>query len=251
MLDNFSRQAKLYAKYRPSYPDELYDFILGHLQHQQTAWDCGTGSGQVASQLADHFEHVFASDISEGQLRHAPQKPNIEYLKVPAEDSGLPENSCDLITVAQAIHWFDFDGFYAEVKRTAKKDALLAVIGYGIVQTNEQLNPLIDKFYNYAFGCYFNDNRRYVDEHYQKIPFPFEEIDTPEFSISYKWSRDELEGYFNSWSTVQKFKENDGFNPVDNFMDELNPFWKKDERKKVTFPVFLRLGRIVRFGIVE
>ncbi len=244
MNDNFSRQAALYAKYRPSYPSEMYDFILDHLHHRETAWDCGTGSGQVASQLADHFEKVFASDISKRQLSHAPQKQNIEFMNVPAEDSGLPPKTFDLITVAQAIHWFNFDRFYAQVNRTAKQDALLAVIGYGIVQVNEQLDPLINQFYNYAFGRYFNDNRRYVDEHYQTIPFPFEEIETPEFSISYKWGREELEGYFNSWSTVQKFKENDGFNPVDDFMEELDPYWDKDKTKEVTFPVFLRLGHI-------
>lgn len=187
---------------------------------------------------------MYATDISKGQLTHAPQKKNIEYIHAPAENSGLPANTFDLITVAQAIHWFDFDLFFVEVKRAVKENALLAVIGYGMVRVDAAINPMIDQFYEYAFSRYFNDNRRYVDEHYQTIPFPFEEIETPEFSISYDWGLEELGGYFNSWSAVHKMKEENGFNPVDDFMQQLNVKWNKDETKKVTFPIFLRLGKI-------
>lgn len=246
MTDNFSQQAALYFKYRPKYPKEMYDFIFQHVQQKHMAWDCGTGSGQVAEYLSENFAKVYASDISKDQLKHAPKKENIEYKNVPAEDTGFPSDFFDLITVAQAIHWFDFDRFYSEAIRTAKNSALIAVIGYGIIGVDEKANPLIDKFYNYAFGRYFNDNRRYVDEQYRTIPFPFEEIESPEFSISYQWSMQELEGYLNSWSTVQKFKNEDGFNPVDDFLEELKTKtgWGSGKIKEVTFPVFMRLGRI-------
>jgi ubiquinone/menaquinone biosynthesis C-methylase UbiE len=245
MHDNFSKQADLYAKYRPRYPKAMYDFIFQHLQGKQTAWDCATGSGQVAGYLAPHFKRVVATDISDEQMKHASGKANIKYVNAPAEDSGLPSNTFDLITVAQAIHWFDFDCFYSEVKRTAKEGALLAVIGYGMVQVNEDIDLLIKNFYDFTFNKYFKDNRQYLDRHYKTIPFPFEEIECPEFSISYQWSLEKLEGYFKSWSAVQKIKEDEGYNPVNDFMKKLKEDWNQGEVKEVTFPVFMRLGQIM------
>lgn len=246
MADNFSRQASIYAKFRPGYPQEMYDFLLDHVPQRQAAWDCGTGPGKVAAVLAQYFEEVYATDISDQQMSYAPPKENITYLNVPAEDSGLPEDYFDLIAVAQAMHWFDFGRFYSEVNRTARKGAMLAVIGYGMVRIEDRVNELIDRFNSYTFGKYFTRNRKYLDEHYRNIPFPFEEIAVPDFSISYQWSLDELEGYLNSWSTVQKFKDREGFNPVDDFLEKLKAVtdWGTEETKKVTFPVFMRLGRI-------
>jgi len=244
MHDNFSEQADLYAQYRPVYPKAMYDFIFRHVPQKRVAWDCGTGSGQAAIYLAEHFEEVYANDISKEQLDNAPERENITYFNVPAENTGFPENKFDLITVAQAIHWFDFNNFYKEVYRTAKNKALLAAICYDIVQVDEELNLMIKKFYDKAFERYFGKNREYIDEQYQTIPFPFGEIEAPEFSMSYQWESSDLEGYFNSWSAVQKIKKTDGINPVDHWMEELKSKWPKNEVKEVTFPIFLRLGKI-------
>lgn len=244
MKNNFSRQAETYARYRPSYPDEMYEFIFQHVKEKRTAWDCATGSGQIAHKLAQHFEKVYATDISKEQMRYAPQKANIEYLQTPAEDSGLPDKRFDLITVGQAIHWFDFDGFYEEVHRTAGNNAALAVIGYGMIRVDKQTDPLLNRFYDDMFESYFSENRAYINGRYQNIPFPFEEVPSPSFQISYRWSLEDLEGYLNSWSAVQKFKDEDGFNPADDFLELLKSKtgWKVEEKRKVTFPVFLRLG---------
>lgn len=244
MESRFSKQSELYARYRPGYPDELFEFIFSHLKKKETAWDACTGTGQVATVLAGHFSNVFANDISSEQLSHAPEKSNIEYVKVAAEETGFPGNTFDLITIAQAIHWLDFDRFYKEVTRTALKGGLIAVIGYGMVRINEDLNPLIDEFYNYTFSEYFNENRRYLDRHYKTIPFPFYEIKSPEFTNRMHWNIRDLSGYLNSWSTVQKFKDDKGFNPAEKLLDKLKPYWPEGEEKEVVFPVFLRLGRV-------
>lgn len=245
MSRRFSQQAELYARYRPHYPQEMYDFIFEHLSSRRWAWDCATGSGQVARYLSRHFGKVIATDISEEQLRHAPQLSNVRYQKAFAGDSGLPDNHFDLITVAQAIHWFDFEQFYREVRRVAKDDALLAVIGYGMVRVNDKINPIIDELYEKAFGAYFNENRKYLDEEYRTIPFPFDEISSPSFSHTLNWKPEELKGYFNSWSAIQKIKSADGYNPADKTMQQLK---EKNipESLEVTFPVFMRLGRIKR-----
>lgn len=243
MSNQFSRQAELYARYRPGYPREMFNFIFEHLPSRQAAWDCATGSGQVAKDLADHFEHVFATDISAEQLHYAPKKSNIRYKQAPAENSGLPDNHFDLITVAQAIHWLEFEKFYCEIRRVAKDNALLAVIGYGMVRVDDEVNPIIDELYEKAFDAYFSENRTYLDDRYRTIPFPFDEIQTPDFNHRLNWTLDELEAYFNSWSAIQKIKSADDYNPAKETIQQLKEK-NISESFEVTFPVFMRLGRI-------
>jgi ubiquinone/menaquinone biosynthesis C-methylase UbiE len=239
----FSKQARFYADYRPAYPEEMYRFIFQHLNRKKTAWDCGTGTGQVAGYLAGHFETVHASDINSEQLKHAVQKKNIRYSNTPAEQTGYPDSIFDLITVAQAIHWFNFDAFYREVQRTARKDALLAVIGYGMFETGLEIDSIIGQFYEDTFGCYFSECRKYVEEKYNTIPFPFDEIPSPQFSISVEWSLEHLDGFFNSWSAVQAFRDEHGYSPADEIMKKIRETVGNDSIKG-TFPVFIRLGRV-------
>lgn len=244
MASRFSKQATLYAKYRPDYPETMYDVIFDHLASNQAAWDCATGSGQVAKYLFNHFDEVTATDISKEQLAHAPKKDNIKYKIARAEDSGLSENKFDLITVAQAIHWFNFDQFYQEVRRVAKQNALLAVIGYGMVRVNAAANPVIDELYEEAFRTYYDKNRTYLDEEYDTIPFPFDEITTPPITNTYQWTLDHLEGYFNSWSAIQKIKTEQEYNPVNRTIKKLEAKVTSPQNLEVQFPIFLRLGRI-------
>ena len=243
-MSRFSEQSDLYAQFRPDYPKEIYDFIFDHLSSNESAWDCATGSGQIATYLADYFQEVIATDISSEQLSHAPERANIRYKEASAEKSGLPANHFDLITVGQAIHWFDIEAFYNEVRRVGKSEALLAVIGYGMVRVNEKVNPLIDDLYERAFSAYFNENRKYLDQHYRTLPFPFDEIEAPEFYHTINWSLADLEGYFNSWSAVQKVKSEQGYNPAAITVQELEQMLENHENIQVTFPVFMRLGRI-------
>jgi len=244
MASRFSKQANLYARYRPDYPLELYDFIYSHLSGHKNAWDCGTGSGQVAAVLAQKFDKVYASDISAEQLQHAIRKPNIEYVEAPAEESGFPSGIFDLITVAQAIHWFDFESFYREVRRTAREKALLAAIGYGFMEIEPEIDTITHRFYAEMFGRYFSDCRNYLDRQYANIPFPFEEIPSPEFEKQMEWSFEDFEGFLNTWSPVQRYKDEHGSNPVGPLLDELGEFWKPGESRIVTFPVFMRLGKV-------
>ena len=240
----FSKQADLYAMYRPTYPDEMYQFILKHLNNQQVAWDCATGSGQVAAYLSNHFDQVWANDISREQLSYAPRKNNITYLNTSGEESELPNNTFDLITIAQAIHWVDFDTFYTEVQRTARNGALLAVIGYGMIRISDEVNPIIDDLYEHAFGQFFNKNRSYLDQHYQTIPFPFDEIVAPTFTRTYQWSVDHLEGYFNSWSAIQKIKSEHSYNPTNETIAAIKSKADDLDNMEVTFPMFMRLGKV-------
>ncbi len=243
MKDNFSQQASLYAKYRPAYPPELFDFILQHPEAKKCAWDCATGNGQTAKELAKHFDAVYATDISQKQLDHAERADNIFYSLQPAEETNFKENQFDLVTVSQALHWFDFDKFYAEVKRVTKPGGWIAVWMYGGLTISPEIDQLKQDHYSNTLGPYWDKERKHVDDNYAGILFPFEEIGCPVFSIRYEWTPEDLEGYLNTWSALQKFIAAKGFNPVDNLMKTINQHWREGKRE-ISFPLHLRMGRI-------
>ena len=176
MKDNFSKQSGLYSKFRPGYPEQLFDFLLPLIKNKNAAWDCGTGNGQVAVKLSEYFNKVYATDISAAQINNAAIKKNILYSVESAEQTSFDDNTFDLVTVAQAIHWFNFERFYKEVKRTLKPSCILAVIGYHMFRINKETDLLIDHFYRDITGPYWDHERKYVDNYYQTIPFPFKEI---------------------------------------------------------------------------
>lgn len=240
--DYFSGHSKLYATFRPTYPDALYEFIFNHVQQFDTAWDCATGNGQVAQVLAKHFKQVFASDISKEQIQHAYQANTIAYRAEPAEETSFADNQFDLITVAQAIHWFDTETFFQEVARVARPGGILAVWGYA----NCFVNPEIDKhflhFYQNVVGPYWDKARVLIEEHYRMIAFPFEEIPTPPFQINVHWNIDQFAGYVTTWSATQKYIQTTGVNPVPQFIGQIKPYW--NNVMPVIFPVFLRLMRV-------
>ncbi len=244
MKDNFSRQADLYAKYRPDYPTELFDFMLLQIPEKKRAWDCATGNGQTAKKLAQYFSEVYATDISAKQLANATQAPNIIYSVQPAEHTHFEDSSFDLVTVSQALHWLKFDPFYAEVKRVAKPGSWFAAWMYSLPLISPAIDEWIGvRFYTDIIGGYWDYERKYVDDHYTTVPFPFSEIRCPEFYIRFEWTLAELEGYLNTWSALQKFILEKKYNPVDELVKQIAPLWNA-ERMKIVFPLTMRMGRI-------
>lgn len=244
MKDNFSSCSDLYAKYRPLYPNELYKWLLVQVKEKKYAWDCGTGSRQVAAELSKYFEKVFASDISESQLAEAIKRANIEYSVQPAESSNFSNCQFDLITVAQAIHWFDFEKFYKEVRRTLKPDGTVAIIGYGLIKINPALDAIIQDFYKNIVGRYWDAERKYIDELYTTIPFPFKEIPSPVFTIEDDWTFDHLLGYFSTWSAVKNYIKHRNEDPIQLIRGKLRSVWGNERVMKISFPIFLRVGTI-------
>jgi ubiquinone/menaquinone biosynthesis C-methylase UbiE len=244
LKDNFSKQASGYAKYRPNYPNELFQEVLQQIDQFDNAWDVGTGNGQVAQSLSNYFKNVFATDISEKQIQQAVLKSNIQYSIASAEHTSFPADYFNLITVAQAIHWFQFEAFYTEVKRVAKKNAAIAIWGYGLLKISKEIDEHIQSFYTETIGPYWDPERKLIDQEYKTIPFPFEVISTPSFAMEYHWTLSDLEGYLNTWSSVQHFIRQNGTNPVPILIKELAGLWRSEEIKKITFPIFLKLGRI-------
>jgi len=241
-IDLFSDHAEQYKQFRPTYPASLYQFIYSQVETFDRVWDCGTGNGQAARVLASSFKKVLATDISVEQINNAYKTENILY-SVGGEQTSFADQSIDLITVAQALHWFDLEKFYQEVKRVAKPKGVLAVWGYSLLNINEAIDPVLLDFYKNTVGPFWNAERKLIDEEYKTIPFPFEEIKTPEFNFSFEWTIDHLEGYLTSWSAVQKYLKANKISPVPTLMAEIKPHWVQDSMT-VTFPLFLRLGRL-------
>lgn len=244
MKDNFSTQSGNYAKYRPVYPSDLFAYLNSILQNKHNAWDCGTGNGQVAFELAKTFDKVFATDISQSQIDNALKAENIFYSVQPAEKTNFNNQLFDLVVVAQAIHWFNFEQFYAEVKRTAKENALLCVVGYGKLEISEQIDGLINNFYENVIGEYWDKERKYIDENYRTIPFPFKEIQTPDFVNVQHWTLEHLIGYLNTWSAVKHFIRQNQYNPVNKLQSEIEQLWDNDQPRQIRFPLLLRIGLI-------
>ena len=240
MKDNFSGHADEYAKYRPSYPDEVYKFLKLKLSGFDCAWDCATGNGQVAIRLSEFFKRVEATDISKQQMEQAVKKPNIHFSVQPAENVRFRDNFFDLIIVAQAVHWFDFDQFYSEVKRCLKPGGMVVLMGYQLLSSNSETNKVIQYFYENIVGPYWDEERKHLDANYLSIPFPFTLMESPDFQITYTWKIEHLLGYLRTWSAVKHYEKVNGEDPVLIVENDLRKSFGPEN--KVTFPIIFRAG---------
>lgn len=241
--DKFSAQSNAYKKFRPTYPDELYDVILKNVKSRNECWDCGTGNGQVAAELAKHFNKVYATDLSQNQIDNAEKRENIIYTVGTAEKTGFENNKFDLITVAQAAHWFNMEAFNVEMRRVCKNGGVVCVWGYGLLRINDPVNKFIDNFYNDIVGPYWDPERKHIENEYSALNFDFDKLETPKnLFIKTRWTLSEFEGYLNSWSSVQNYKELKKENPVSWIIDNLRNLWNKNEQKEARFPVFMKMG---------
>ena len=243
MKDNFSKQAVDYSKFRPQYPEEMIEYIISFVHNKSTVLDIATGNGQVARKLSTHFKKVFATDISQKQLDNAIQADNIIYSKESAEKTSFENQQFDLIVVAQAVHWFDFESFYKEIYRILKRGGIFAVMGYGLFSTNPDSDKILRHFYYNILGPYWDPERKYLDENYETIQFPFEEIPAEKFENEFSWTFEALTGYLQTWSSVQHYISKNNQNPIDLIYNDLKVLWQKND-KKVIFPLLLRIGKL-------
>ncbi len=242
--DHFSGHAASYAAYRPGYPPELFEFVVSLTPGRALAWDCATGNGQAALSLAQVFEKVIATDASRQQLDEALPHPRVEYRVAPAEDSGLADGSVDLLTVAQALHWFDFDRFYREAHRVLAPGGAIAAWSYNLLRGTPEVSALIDRLAGEITGAYWPPERRFVDEEYRTIPFAFPEVPAPVFHHRETWNLERLVAYLRTWSSVVRFEAATGEDPVARIAPELAAAWGDPEETRIlTWPIFVRAGR--------
>ncbi len=243
--DHFSQQAEDYARYRPRYPDELFAFLAGLVPEHDCAWDCGTGTGQAALALARHFDRVIATDPSARQIAHAPPHARVTYLVSTAEHAALASRLVNLITVAQALHWFHFEAFYAEVRRMLKPGGALAVWSYDLLRIAPAIDALLDDFNRNIVGCFWPAERRWIGARFAELPLPFAELAAPAFEMTAHWRLRDLLGYVRTWSATQRFIAACGFDPVPQLGGQLAPLWGDPEQARpVRWPLHLRFARL-------
>ncbi len=245
--DYFSQQTDNYVRYRPRYQQELVEYLSSLVESHETAWDCGTGNGQIALDLVKYFAHVYASDASSGQIANAIRHERINYLVALAESTPFLSDSIDLITVAQAFHWFDADGFFTEAKRVLKPQGVLAISCYGLFdlpEASEALKSALKEFYE-EIEPFWPPERQLIRDEYKTIVFPFEEIQTPAFFMTAEWEAEHLLGYLRTWSSTQKYIAERGEEEILLRFREIAKQWGSPQTcRQIYWPIHMRVGRL-------
>ncbi len=240
--DHFSKQAADYAKFRPRYPQKLFEYLGSIAPNRGLAWDCGTGNGQAAVGLATVFDRVSATDASEKQIANAQSHERVEYRVTRAEKSDLESASIDLIMVAQALHWFDLDRFYAEARRVLKPKGVLAASAYNLLHVEPAIDEVINRYYYEVVGPFWPPERVLIEK-FEELPLPFSEIQAPSFEMIGQWNLEHLVGYLQSWSATQRFIAANRRDPLEQIIDELRRAWgNPQEVRTVLWPLILRMG---------
>jgi SAM-dependent methyltransferase len=242
--DHFSGHARDYASHRPGYPTALFDFLASLPRRTQTAWDVGTGSGQAAVGLVERFERVVATDPSAQQIANAEPHPRIEYRIAPAESSGLPDASVDLVTAAQAFHWFDFDRFFAEARRVLAPGGAVALWTYDLARVTAEVDAWTDRLARGIVGPWWPPERKWVDEEYRTIPFPFPEVEVPQLWFEDRRDLEHYLLYVRTWSACQRYARETGRDPIEENRDGIEAAWGDPAQvRTVAWPIFLRASQ--------
>jgi ubiquinone/menaquinone biosynthesis C-methylase UbiE len=241
--DHFSGHASDYAKFRPHYPRDLFAYLAEIAPERKCAWDCATGNGQAAIALTEFFQNVVATDASETQIANGQPHDRITYRVASAERSELPSAAVDLITVAQALHWFDREMFFKEAQRVLKPGGILAIWTYNLFKIAPEIDRLVETFYRETVGPYWDFERGLVETGYSTIEFPFDEFRQPDFRMQAEWSLDDVLGYLRTWSATKGFIAAHGLDPVVDLSAKLRSAWGESATRNVTWPLNVRVGR--------
>jgi SAM-dependent methyltransferase len=243
--DYFSGVSPSYRDFRPHYPDQLFEHLADIAPSRSTGWDCATGNGQAACWLARYFDQVIATDASASQVENAEIAEGVTYRVEAAESTGIATQSVDLVTVAQALHWFDLPAFEQEVRRVCRPRAVLAVWSYTVLQSKPSVDTVIEKLYNGVLGDYWTEERRIVEQGYKDVLFPFEPLESPPFAMRAQWSLDHLTGYLSTWSAAKRYENRNDKDPIALIADELINAWGDPQSYlDVSWPLTVKLWRL-------
>jgi SAM-dependent methyltransferase len=243
--DHFSDHADRYEAFRPTYPDALFTYLASLVPTHELAWDCATGNGQAALGLTPHFDAVVATDASPQQIAQAHPHPKVSHLVAPAEHTPLKDASVDLVTVALALHWFDHDRFYEEVRRVVRPGGVLACWTYHLQTVSPEVDVVVRWLYADILRPFWTPEVRHIENGYRSLPFPFEEITPPRFRLVQKWDVNRLVAYMGTWSGSQRYRKETERDPIDEIREELTAAWgDPTEEREVAWDLHLRVGRI-------
>lgn len=244
-VDHFSGVAADYAAHRPGYPAELFRWLASVTPQSRLAWDCACGSGQAARSLADTFARVVATDASSTQIFSASGPGSVVFAVAPATSAPIADHAADLVTVAQALHWFANNEFFDEVRRVVTPGGVFAAWTYGLPRIS---NPAVEdsmlRFYSETVGPFWPPERRLVMEGYASVELPMEELHTPEFPMDARWTLPQLLGFLRSWSATARYVNVHGTDPLIPLADRLETLWGNAHSIEVSWPLTVRAGRL-------
>ena len=242
--DLFSAQSSDYARYRPRYPEALFDWLAGQTARKGLAVDLGCGSGQASVALAGRFEFVIGVDPSQAQLDNAAKHERLAYVCAPAEKTGLAGGGADLVTVAQAFHWFKRPEVYGEMKRLSHPGAVLAIWCYELTKVSPRVDAAIWKLYYDHLDTYWEPERKLVEEGYKNVDLPFKELSVPKFPMREEWTLEQFRGYISTWSPLKRFRMEKGFDPLEKVWPEVRQAWGDQEKQEIFWPLRVRAFEI-------
>ena len=242
--DHFSQQSATYAEARPGYPAALFQWLSAQTANHHLAWDAGCGNGQASTALAAHFEQVFATDPSAAQIGNAQADPRVRYAVQPAEDCSLADTSADLVTVAQAYHWFEHARFCAEATRVLVPGGLIAVWSYAESRVSPEVDAVFAELHDHRLGHDWPAGREHVINRYRDLPFPFERLPAPEFEMRCEWTLAHYLGYLRSWSASQRYQQRTGRDAVEEIAAAMRAAWGDPGAvRSVSWPLLVLAGR--------
>ena len=246
--DHFSDRSDRYDEHRPTYPPEVAEALAGLVSRRDLAWDVGCGPGRLTTLLATHFVTVVGTDASRAQLEGAAGGAGrVAYACALAEEAPLADGTVDLVTAAQAAHWFDIDRFYGEVRRVARDGAAVTLVSYGPPEVGEEVDPVIDRYRYGVLADHWPAESRHVKERYATLPFPFEELSTPELVLEERWTAADFLGYAATWSGTRALERAGGAERFERFAEALTEAWGGPDRDRaVRWPLTVRAGRVGR-----
>jgi len=240
----FADKSDLYAAARPQYPIALFNFISSLVNNCDQAWDCATGNGQAAVGLAKKFNMVHATDISQQQIANSLIQNNIRYSVSPAEKTNFINNQFDLVSVAQALHWFDFDTFWPEVKRVLKSDGLFVTFAYAWFTVSPAIDLVVEEHFKEIIAPYWAPNNKLLWDNYQDVDFPFVKIETPELMLQNFWDFHQFMDYMHTWSATRRCIDAIGIDFLNHAKEKIAKQWGDPKQKRlVTAPLTVIAGR--------
>ena len=241
--DHFSDQSAGYARHRPHYPESLFQYLASLTSGHARAWDCATGSGQAAIALTRHYELVIATDASAAQIEAAQAHESVDYRVAHAEASGLDSGSIDLVTVGQALHWFDIKRFSVEAIRVLVDGGILSAWCYELCRVSDACDRAVDRLYADIVDDFWPPERRLIENRYADIELPGDPIEPPDFEMTINWRVDDMLGYLRTWSACKRYEREHGHDPVSLVQGELTQAWGSETRV-VSWPLTLRVSRV-------
>jgi ubiquinone/menaquinone biosynthesis C-methylase UbiE len=240
--DHFSGVASQYATNRPQYPDALFAWIAEHAPARDVLWDAGCGSGQASVGLAAHFARVIATDASAAQAAAAERRANIAYGVAAELNPALTDASVDVVTVAQAVHWFRRELFWAEAQRVLKPGGLLAVWTYGLTRISRDVDDVVEAFYRDTLREFWPAERMLVETEYRDIGFPWPTVHVPAFAMESSWTCERFIGYLGTWSAVKEYRQRTAADPIPEVQRAIEAVWPATDVRDVRWPLTVCAG---------